>query len=269
MLTSNVRSLFAFTVIISLFGILQGFIVPSLHSDNNKVRIVGGTNTTIEQVPYQVSVRVGDNLLHVCGGSIFAPRVIITAAHCIKGRFISSTFIVACITSRNEKKEGLKISKLIYNPGYNKKAHLNDVGLIILAEPLNYSSTIQPIALAKHTPTAGSTAIVTGWGLNDENSGTFPQNLQMVELKIIDGDYCNLQYSTKSLTITEEMICAGVQDYSKDSCGGDSGGPLVVAGELVGIVSWGMGCAREGFPGVYASVPYHMEWILENAEPYL
>lgn len=58
--------------------------------------------------------------------------------------------------------------------------------------------------------------------------------------------------------------CYAVEDYSKDSCQGDSGGPLVVNGELAAIVSWGM-----GFPGVYASIPYHTKWIAENAEPFM
>ncbi|GJQ74458.1 hypothetical protein Trydic_g21328 [Trypoxylus dichotomus] len=61
------------------------------------------------------------------------------------------------------------------------------------------------------------------------------------------------------------MLCAGYEEGGKDACQGDSGGPLVVNGVLVGVVSWGLGCADAGRPGVYASVPFFREWIKENS----
>ncbi|XP_037806930.1 trypsin beta [Lucilia sericata] len=269
MLKCNGNSLTAL-IVLSLFVGLQGYVVPSAVDNNKDGRIVGGIETSIERFPYQVSVRLYSYILiHICGGSIYAPRVIITAAHCIKGRYASTILIVAGKSSIIDQEPALAVAKLIYNPGYNKKAHLNDVGLIILNEQLVYSPNIQPIPLAEHKLQAGSIATVTGWGQDDENAEYMQNHLQMVQLTIIDPEYCNSQYAAKSLTITEEMVCAGVEDFTKDSCQGDSGGPLVVDGKLVGIVSWGMGCARDGFPGVYSSVPYHTQWILDNAAEYL
>ncbi|TMW52916.1 hypothetical protein DOY81_001949 [Sarcophaga bullata] len=236
----------------------------------NKRRIIGGVESLIEDYPYQISVRLKSyTLLHICGGSIYSPRVVITAAHCIKGRYSSHILVIAGKSSIEDQEPAIKSTKLILNDGYNKKTHFNDIGLIILAESLIYSSSIQPIPLAFHKPPVGTIACVSGWGKNDENAEFLQNNLQTVQLKIIDPDYCNSQYSARKLVITDEMVCAGVDDYSKDSCQGDSGGPLVVQGELVGIVSWGNGCARNGFPGVYSSVSYHMQWILDQAEPYM
>jgi len=48
------------------------------------------------------------------------------------------------------------------------------------------------------------------------------------------------------------MICAGVEN--KDACTGDTGGPLVQNGVQFGIASWSYGCARDGYPSVYANV---------------
>lgn len=57
------------------------------------------------------------------------------------------------------------------------------------------------------------------------------------------------------------MICAGIPQGGKDSCQGDSGGPIVIDKKLVGIVSWGNGCAQPGFPGVYTNIAYFGKWI--------
>ncbi|XP_061397814.1 trypsin alpha-3-like [Musca vetustissima] len=260
------------TTVITLITPIQSSVIPPKLSGGRikEGHIVGGIESDITQTPYQVSVRLDTSvLLHICGGAIYSPRVIITAAHCIKGRFASNIRIVAGTSSIVDDDPGHRVIKLIYHPGYNKKTHVNDVGLIILADPLEYSKTVQPIPLAAKRPESGNTAIISGWGKKDESATTMTNHLQMAEVEIVDREYCGSQYASRSYDITEEMICAGTEDSSKDACQGDSGGPLVVDGKLSGIVSWGIGCAREGFPGVYASVAYHTQWILDNAQPYL
>lgn len=271
---SSQHSSIGLFVMSSRFGlILLGLLslVALLNGAAISTHIVGGTEADIGNYPYQVSVRLETYmLLHICGGSIYAPRVVVTAAHCIKGRFASYIRIVAGQNSIADLEEqGVMVSKLIYHSGYVKKTHVNDVGLIITKEPLVYSEMVQPIALAVDTPTAGTHAIVSGWGKRTEADEALPALLRAVQVEIMDTSTCGAQYLTKDYSITEEMICAGADEGGKDACQGDSGGPLTVDGVLVGIVSWGVGCAREGFPGVYTSVKHHVVWIEEQAAPYL
>merc|ERR1712154_709847 len=88
---------------------------------------------------------------------------------------------------------------------------------------------------------------------------------------------CQNDYDYGSSQITDQMLCASVPSGGKDSCQGDSGGPLVTAGdgdgvtagqnyELIGVVSWGQGCAWEGFPGVYGRVTHLLSWITSKAD---
>lgn len=72
--------------------------------------------------------------------------------------------------------------------------------------------------------------------------------------------------------ITDNMLCAGVEKGGLDACQGDSGGPLLVKNadlntfHLAGVVSWGEGCAREGYPGIYTRVSQYVQWIEENTQ---
>ncbi|CAG7731808.1 unnamed protein product, partial [Allacma fusca] len=61
--------------------------------------------------------------------------------------------------------------------------------------------------------------------------------------------------------IYDSMICAGHPEGGKDACQGDSGGPLNHEGKMVGITSWGYGCAQAAYPGVYTEVSYFTEWV--------
>ena len=111
----------------------------------------------------------------------------------------------------------------------------------------------------------GDNCWVAGWGTT-ESGGNIPDRLMSTGVGIMSDQWCidNSHYTEND--IHSDEICAGMPDMDgngltdgqTDSCQGDSGGPLVCERdgrvELVGIVSWGVGCAWEGFPGVYGSV---------------
>uniref|UniRef100_A0A3P9NMH3 trypsin n=2 Tax=Poecilia reticulata TaxID=8081 RepID=A0A3P9NMH3_POERE len=85
-----------------------------------------------------------------------------------------------------------------------------------------------------------------------------------VEIPVVGNRQCKCS-GYGPTTITNNMICAGLLQGGKDSCQGDSGGPMVSkqAGRWIqsGIVSFGEGCAKPNYPGVYARVSQYESWI--------
>merc|ERR1711971_1052166 len=113
---------------------------------------------------------------------------------------------------------------------------------------------------------AGSMATVTGWGTTSEGGLGLPNVLHKVTLPVVSDEDCNAAYGAAGYAVEDSMICAGLAEGGKDSCQGDSGGPFFSnespeTRELLGVVSWGIGCGRAGYPGVYTEVSYFVEWI--------
>ena len=121
---------------------------------------------------------------------------------------------------------------------------------------------VQPICLAElGEDYEGVTAVVTGWG-QLSSSGPQPDILQEVNVTTISNQQCRASHGHHR--ITANMICAA--DQGKDACTGDSGGPLAVLGQdgsyrQIGIVSWGRGCAKKDYPGVYTRLTSLLGWI--------
>jgi len=87
-----------------------------------------------------------------------------------------------------------------------------------------------------------------------------------VEVPTISDKQCEDLYYTAGYDTDPSMICAGnVAEGGVDACQGDSGGPLVANDQLIGIVSWGVGCARPKLPGVYTEVAYYSDWIKQKS----
>merc|ERR1712079_18763 len=149
----------------------------------------------------------------------------------------------------------------------NKGGAANDFAILRLSSPVTFTTEVAPACLPADVKQTykNKVATVTGWGTL-ESGGQQPTVLHEVDLTITTNKYCKEQYGWG---ISKNMICAmGPESGGKDSCQGDSGGPLVVKENghhaVVGVVSWGAGCAEPETPGVYARVTAQMSWILEN-----
>lgn len=141
-----------------------------------------------------------------------------------------------------------------------------DYSLLKLSKEIEFDETKQAVKLpdAKDDFLDGDTCFVTGWG-NTQNSSESREWLRQAEVPIFNQEECSDKYK-KFGGITDRMICAGYIEGGKDACQGDSGGPLVnESGVLVGVVSWGYGCAKPDYPGVYSRVTYVRDWIRTNS----
>ncbi|XP_030386551.1 trypsin alpha-3-like [Scaptodrosophila lebanonensis] len=236
--------------------------IPSAWHHQWGGRIYGGENITIEQAPWQVSIQ-DSNRTPFCGGAIYNDRVIVTAAHCINPRNSSDLLVRVGATNRSQGGYLLKVSKMKVHEEFNTSTIRYDIAVILLSSKLNLKDwkNVRPIKLANAPPPNGAEAFVSGWGLTEQG---IPETLKGTHVGIVDQGVCRNQYQTVCSKITEDMICAAAP--GKDSCSYDSGGPLVYNDQLVGIVSWGEGCADAKFSGVYANVALLHEWIVKAAE---
>lgn len=222
-------------------------------------RIVGGRPVDIGEYPHQISMQYYGS--HRCGGSIIKPNVILTAAHCVDGVSPRNLKVRAGSSFHNSGGQLIQVSEIRQHEKYNPYNIDYDIAIMILDTPVQVSAKSAPVELNVNAMNGGENARISGWGATREG-GSIPRQLQAVDIKIVDQATCQKQYG--STQITDRMLCGGVNGGGKDSCQGDSGGPLIVNGQQAGVVSWGAGCARPSYSGVYANVQNLLPWIQKN-----
>ncbi|XP_020806523.1 trypsin beta [Drosophila serrata] len=227
----------------------------SKNSAKIQSRIVGGTSTTISTAKHLVQVRISQT--NLCGGSIIDDRWILTAAHCVRGN-PASAFIVRGGTTTLDGSDGIvrSVDSVHVAPKFTTARMNMDAALLKLNESMT-GTNIETITMATSPPKAGSNLRVAGWGVTSEGSSTASRTLRFAQLRAVRRSRCRNLYRGRA-TITNYMICATAA--GRDSCSGDSGGSLSRNNTLFGIVSFGFGCARSRYPGVYASVSAIRQW---------
>ncbi|GAB6027067.1 hypothetical protein CHUAL_013793 [Chamberlinius hualienensis] len=231
-------------------------------------RIIGGERSDIKEHPWMVGISVFGNI--VCGGALLNEEYILTAAHCFKISSVKSLAKVRVgFSERQSSIPDLKIAEIISHENYiPNRSGLYDIALVRLASPLTLNSSISPICLSSIPSEnyVGQKAIVTGWGVVDKKNEIVSNYLQAASVHIIPIKDCIRTYRKAKKKVTDNNICAGGTD-GKDACQGDSGSPLVVEVNekhtVIGIVSWGIGCAGK-YPGVYTNVYYYLPWIKQH-----
>lgn len=258
-------------------------------------RIIGGSESESTRYPYTVSLQ---NVLHFCGGSLIAPDVVLTAAHCTIIDFSEVTVIIGSHTldgknSMGKEVEEISVTRVYTHPEYSALTNNYDFALLFLDR--SAASNVDYLRLNddEQAPTMRDTLTAVGWGDTSIGGGyDFSNILMEVDVDYVENEVCDASKdsvdSYKGM-IYDAMLCAAAN--GKDGCQGDSGkfinliklelhrvlfahphpfhtgGPIIIKGSdpskdvQVGVSSWGYGCASPDFPGVYARVSSGYKWV--------
>lgn len=229
-------------------------------------KIIGGTESKTGDWPWMVALLKSNDSsnysAHFCGGSLIAPRWVLTAAHCVVdsyGRRMYSPSELNVLTGANDLSTGegqrVGVKRIIVHPEYDSSNHSNDIALIELRTSVNTETL--PIYDGEDD-LEGLDAIAIGWGNTSSDGNSYPYKLRQVTLPIVSNFVCNESYQALGTSISDCMMCAGYAEGGRDTCDGDSGGPLVISEDsewkLAGVTSWGEGCAQPGYYGVYSRI---------------
>ncbi|MFB9907514.1 S1 family peptidase [Allokutzneria oryzae] len=233
---------------------------PAAPSETLSPMIVGGGAATTQQYPWTVALMY--NGTQWCGGTLVTANKVVTAAHCTSGKAASSWQVLAGRTDlRTNEGVAAKVTKVWQHPNYRGVTQGDDVAVLTLDRNLPYKTL--PLATTANNDlyATGTVAKTLGWG-DTTGNGTYSSTLNQVDVPLTSDKTCAAGYGADYKS--SAMVCAGYPNGGKDSCQADSGGPLVAGGRLIGVVSWGEGCALAGKPGVYARVSSYASLISQQ-----
>ena len=226
-----------------------------------------------------------------CGGSLITGSIVITAGHCVYDSDPDCNSIGGvgvCLPSDDPGDDGTKrldpddvdvvlgvttlstagaedehpIQDVSYHSSYDNDTLQNDVGYLVLEEPATLGASTATVDIAGDDEAAvwtpGVLQDVSGWGYTTEGGDTV-DTLRAASVPIVSDSTCGSPGVYDGAFFEDSMVCAGYLEGGVDTCNGDSGGPLEAPLEgggyrLVGITSWGFGCAQPDAPGVYTRI---------------
>nr|XP_034830046.1 trypsin-3-like [Maniola hyperantus] len=235
---------------------------------NEGNRVVNGEAIDISQIPYHAALRRKSSAgwIYTCGAAIITTKALLTAAHCVSA--IQSDPLqlrVAVGTSSRSSGGTVYDVKTVYpHERYSSLTLEHDIAMLVISKKINFDKKVDAVFIPEpnFSLPVGEAALVSGYGIISYE-GPVSSVLRAATVEIVGQDICTRAYR-RIAKISDGMLCAVANNPPRDACQGDSGGPLVVKGTLVGIVSWGEGCANITYPGVYTRVSEYYSWIIDK-----
>ncbi|KAJ2910406.1 hypothetical protein GGI21_000908 [Coemansia aciculifera] len=244
-------------------------------------KIAGGEPVPSNQLNYVAFIQaVRNSLGTTCTGSLVAPNVVLTAAHCL---YQNSTLLYSAnefqvgfthtTPDTGKKYSGYSVSKIFYLSSFNMLTLNSDIAVLVLATSVP-ASVATPILLYAGDVKQNMPVLAAGFGLtNATNANSIPTSLMEVSLALGSNAFCGSQSSTFDPNL---QVCTD-GTAGKDTCRGDSGGPLITPVDngsyaLLGLTSYtpinannpnGL-CAQKGGTGVYTRIGPYINWIAHN-----
>ncbi|XP_076855901.1 plasminogen activator, urokinase b isoform X2 [Brachyhypopomus gauderio] len=257
------------------------------NASEQQFKIVGGSLSTVERHPWMAAVfwkSSSQRSVFHCAGSLIAPCWVLTAAHCFPdgaGTNLKKLQVALGKSALNETdartEQTFRVTQLYTHERFDNKdgSYDNDIALLKISSLKGVcaveTNSVRTVCLPPpHVSLPdGTSCQIAGYGKEQEGLWYNSQYLREGNVNLLPQDTCSSKNYYGNM-ITDNMLCAGLPDWSVDACKGDSGGPLVcnVDGQafLFGVVSWGEGCSREHRPGVYSRVMKYNHWILQKTK---
>lgn len=225
-----------------------------------------------EQLPTAISAEVYHVISYVIYviyvalfvlGSIINNRWTLSAAHCTIGRAQTAVRVVVGTATLNAGGVMHTSSRVVNHPSYNAQTIANDVSVVQTGTTIGFNANVASIPLGAATIGGGVTAVVSGWGGTAVTGGPLPNQLQSLTTTTLTNADCRARHTAGNAAfVFDHKICT-FRQAGQGICQGDSGGPLTAGGNVIGIVSWNIPCAR-GFPDAFDRVSSHRTWILNT-----
>jgi secreted trypsin-like serine protease len=264
---------------LTLLGVLIFSASATAAAPNPKATgsVIGGHNAKIAEYPSLAFIEgVQATAGYACTGTVVAPRVVLTAGHCVEDIESSSIVepeliaVATGVSNLTKIKQGevSQVEKVLAYPGFDPTQLHGDAGLLILTEPVE----APPIALATAADAAlyepGNQLTVAGWGIDNRNTGHAPNQLQSATVPIEEAGRC--KEGTKRyypFFDPERQVCAlDSPHFHITTCHGDSGGPAIAMRTdgtpvEIGVTSLGDGSCNPASPAVFTRVDQISSWV--------